>query len=142
MDIAGTLSSTLKLSYEVIKYLKKVKKGDKERNRVMEALQATNEILSELEAKVQEPGWDRILESLRKADGTLQKLKKLVEDLKSKICVTDDKNWFRRTKTKMLWPFTQADVNQMVAALESIKSALSLALEVRHMYISHSDIVF
>jgi Zn-dependent oligopeptidase len=142
MDITGTISSTLKLSYEVIKYLKKVKKGDKERNRVMEALQATNEILSELEAKVQEPGWDRILESLRKADGTLQKLKKLVEDLKSKICVTDDKNWFRRTKTKMLWPFTQADVNQMVAALESIKSALSLALEVRHMYISHSDIVF
>jgi Zn-dependent oligopeptidase len=142
MDITGTISSTLKLSYEVIKYLKKVKKGDKERNRVMEALQATNEILSELEAKVQEPGWDRILESLRKADGTLQKLKKLVEDLKSKICVTDDKNWFRRTKTKMLWPFTQADVSQMVAALESIKSALSLALEVRHMYISHSDIVF
>jgi Zn-dependent oligopeptidase len=142
MDITGTISSTLKLSYEVIKYLKKVKKGDKERNRVMEALQATNEILSELEAKVQEPGWDRILESLRKADGTLPKLKKLVEDLKSKICVTDDKNWFRRTKTKMLWPFTQADVSQMVAALESIKSALSLALEVRHMYISHSDIVF
>ena len=134
MNIPGSISSTLNLSYQVVNYLKAVMKSDKERGKILNALETLNKVLSELVNKAHAPELEGTLDSLRQVDGPLQKLNEMLEGLQTKICPSTHKTWYGKTKMKLLWPFNQDEVQKMESDIEALKSTLNLRLHTCHMY--------
>jgi len=131
--IMDSLANALEYSLKVINYINAVRDFEEDRAKVIDALQATNYVLKQLEVKGEALQWQGMLKGFLGDNGHLEKLNKMLAALESRVC-------YSRTilgvkmKTKFIWPFTQDDVRKIQLNIEALKTALALELQEANLY--------
>ncbi|KAH6989117.1 hypothetical protein BKA56DRAFT_710473 [Ilyonectria sp. MPI-CAGE-AT-0026] len=133
MDPLGATASViavLQLSSEVVTYINSAVSATHERRRLREEVRACGYILQQLkdEADDSEVGkaWSETIKALEAPDAPLARLWVALRTVRAKL---QPKEGPKRLLENLKWPFSEKEVEKIIAAIEREKSLLGLALE-------------
>lgn len=134
LSITASIIAVTQLTSEVIKYLIDVKDAPKECQRCV--VEASNlwVLLTNLRCRLEgvsaDDAWFTSLRGLNAAGGVIDQYKAALEQLKSRVVVSDGMQKF---KTRLEWKFSKAEVEQIFKRFERLISLVQVALEMDHL---------
>lgn len=138
LGIASSVIALLELTTTAIQYVKDVKDGSSDRARLRDELRNTTCVLEMLQDRVEDlqSSGDvtlkpKLLATLSAADGPLDLLQKLMQDIIAKL---NPQHRLRRLAQPFTWPFTKKEVAETLDALERLKSNLNLIIQGEVVY--------
>ncbi|KAK4986180.1 hypothetical protein LTR50_005472 [Elasticomyces elasticus] len=139
LSATASIVSILQLATAVTGYLKDVKGGSGDRQRLRDEIRSTVCLLEMLKDRIEdaEAGETRFtaIESLNTPCGPLDQFKQTLDTLVSKLAPASR----IKQKTQMLqWPFDKKDISSLMATIERQKSLFNLALQNDHIKLSQS----
>ena len=136
LSLTASLIAILQLSSKVTLYLKQLKSGSRERIKFREEIRNITYMIQVLNDRIEDAealGDDLAsIKSLKTCGGPLDQLKNAFEFLAHKLASHGMLENFARS---MLWPFSKAEVKDILNIIERQKSMLGLALENDQMYV-------
>ncbi|RYP20071.1 hypothetical protein DL765_002997 [Monosporascus sp. GIB2] len=144
VGLTASIVTILDLSGKILAYLRDVKDGPKDCNRLKLEVRSTEGILKTLketvedaEAEPQEK-WSTTIRTLNKDEGPLKQLEEVLHTLNNILEKTASATGLRRIHSKFLWPFKKEDTKKWLDDIERQKSFLLLALENDHLPLSRA----
>jgi hypothetical protein len=139
LSISASVIAVLQLTGEVIKYLHDVKDAPKEcRQCTIEASNLYNLLTNlryRLEDATGDDPWYTALKALNVEDGPFDQYRQALEQLLSRVTIQDG---LQKIRKRLLWKFSKAEVASILARIERLKSLVSIALEMDHLYVQQS----
>ncbi|KAI1841262.1 hypothetical protein JX266_012574 [Neoarthrinium moseri] len=142
MDATASLIAIVNLSWSLVKYIKDVKDGGKERKELREELIALYEVFEDLKSEFEyhesgeADGWSKPIKPLFKYGGPVDQLKAVLEELTGAIITPSQRAELVGRKLK--WPFQKADIEKLLGRLRSLKGTISLTLTRASLEIGHN----
>lgn len=142
ISAAASIIAVLQLTGSAIQYLTDVKDATKECKRcTIEAANLQN-LLVNLRYRLEEgeggEPWFTAVRSLSVEHGPLDQYKEALELLLSKVHIEDGQP--QKLQRRLLWTLSKAEVARMLEKMERLKSLLSIALEMDHLYVLSNDL--
>lgn len=136
LSVAASIIAVLQLSAEVIKYLNDVKNAPEESQRYMTESSNLQNLLINLlyhlnQGNTGDPWYTTVL-ALGVENGPLDQYKQALEHLQSRVEI---QNGLQEVKRRLLWKFSKGEVASILARMERLKSLVSIALEMDHLYV-------
>jgi hypothetical protein len=139
LSVTASVIAVLQLTAEVIKYLHDVKDAPKEcRQCTIEASNLHNLLTNlryRLEDATNDDPWYRALRALNVENGPLDQYRQALEQLLSRVTSHDG---LQKVRDRLLWKFSKAEVASILDRMERLKSLISIALEMDHLYVQWS----
>ncbi|KAL5623863.1 hypothetical protein FOBRF1_003113 [Fusarium oxysporum] len=133
LSTTASIIATIQLSSEVVKYVNAAAGATNQRKRLREEVRTCEYILQQLKdgADDSEEGkaWSRTIEALQGPKGPLGRLDVTLQTIQAKLL---SKGGHKKVLETLKWPFTEREVEKILAAIEREKSLLWLALENDH----------
>ncbi|KAJ4051592.1 hypothetical protein NW758_003932 [Fusarium oxysporum] len=133
LSTTASIIATIQLSSEVVKYVNAAAGATNQRKRLREEVRTCEYILQQLKdgADDSEEGkaWSRTIEALQGPKGPLGRLDVTLQTIQAKLL---SKEGHKKVLETLKWPFTEREVEKILAAIEREKSLLWLALENDH----------
>ena len=134
-DIASIIA-VLQLTGEVIKYLKDIKDALKECRYCATKASDLHSILINLLYHLNQDqtgdAWFTAVRNLNIENGPLDQYKQALEQLQSRVEI---QHGIQKVKQRLLWKFSKEEVASILARMERLKSLVSIALEMDHLYV-------
>ncbi|KAF2179089.1 hypothetical protein K469DRAFT_597298 [Zopfia rhizophila CBS 207.26] len=136
LSVAAGIIAVLQLTSRVITYLNDVKDAPKECRKCMIEVSNSNTLLLKLnlrlsESSSQEP-WYAEVQALAAKDGPLDQYMLALQHLLAKVGPT---NKVRKLAKVLTWSFIKEEVASIFARMERLKTIVSIALEMDHLYV-------
>jgi hypothetical protein len=138
----ASIISLLDLCAKVLKYLRHVKDGPKDCNRLKMEISSTRGILETLKETVEEAeslpqeGWSATIRSLNTNEGPLKQLEKGLTTLHDELSRVVSTKGLRKVSNRLLWPFKKDDAENLIKSVDRQKLLLMIALENDHVTLS------
>ncbi|KAJ9412638.1 hypothetical protein QL093DRAFT_2548541 [Fusarium oxysporum] len=133
LSTTASIIATIQLSSEVVKYVNAAAGATNLRKRLREEVRTCEYILQQLKdgADDSEEGkaWSCTIEALQGPKGPLGRLDVTLQTIQAKLL---SKGGHKKVLETLKWPFTEREVEKILAAIEREKSLLWLALENDH----------
>jgi len=134
LGVAASIIAVIQLCATVIGYLNNVKGGSNERQRLLNEIVNTSNILAIIDSPVKRAQhgarWFTVTASLCKPGGPIQKFKSVLEGLEVKLAPAAG---LKGVKKALIWPFKKEDVKEILGSIERLKTDLGLAFQSDHM---------
>ena len=130
LGAAKAIGILIKVSREVIQYVKDTKGALTQREKLLSEITATTEILVQLKSKTEDDEWKPTLDALNAPNGPFDQFKEIMETLSRKLSPVQSTS--KKVIKSSTWHFTKPEVTETLAAVERFKSLLSLALQNRN----------
>lgn len=136
LSVTASVIAVLQLTAEVTKYLYDIKDAPKEcRQYTIEASNLQN-LLTNLHYHVEDATsndpWYTALRALNVENGPLDQYKQALEQLLSRVTIQDG---LQKIKRRLIWKFSKAEAESILRRMERLKSLVSIALEMDHLYV-------
>lgn len=138
VGLAASVIALLQMTATAIQYVKDVKDGPLDRIRLRDELRSTTCVLEMLRDRVEDSQSSEevtlkpeLLATLSAADGPLNLLQKLLQDIITKLSPLTR---LKRLAQPFTWPFTKKEVAETLAALERLKSNFNLIIQGEVVY--------
>jgi hypothetical protein len=136
LSVTASVIAILKLTSEVVSYLNDINNAPKDcRKCAIEAANLCN-LLTKLRFHLDDANkgdpWYTNVHALAVENGPLDQYKQGLEQLLSQVTSQDG---VARVKRQLLWKFSKAEVDGILQRMERLKSLVSLALELDHLYV-------
>jgi hypothetical protein len=128
-----TIGSIIKLSKEVYGYIKDAQGALTERDKLLSEINATMEVLSELESKATNDEWKSALDVLNTPNGPLDQFKYLLEILKYKLRPVQSTSM--KAFKSATYHFSKTDIEETFSSIERLKSLFMIVLHKKQLYI-------
>jgi hypothetical protein len=129
LSTSASIIALIQLSSDVVSYISKAAGATKERMRLRDEMLGCESILQQLKDGVdcadENDTWAETIKTLEAADGPMSRLWAALSVVKLKL---EPKEGRRKILSILKWPFEEADVDRIIAAIEREKSLLGLAL--------------
>jgi hypothetical protein len=136
LSVTAGVIAVLQLTAVVIGYLHDVEDAPKEcRKCTVEAANLQNLLTNlrfHLEDATSNDSWYTTVRSLAVENGPLDQYKHALEQLLSQVTSQDIVG---KVKKRLLWKFSKADVEGILQRMERLKSLVSIAIELDHLYV-------
>jgi hypothetical protein len=136
LSVTASVIAILQLTAEVVKYLQDIKDAPKECQQC--AIEASN-LLSllinlryRLEQATNGDPWYTAIRALNIENGPFDQYKQALEQLLSKVIIQDG---LQKIKRRVVWKFSKGEVECIFERMERLKSLVSIALELDHLYV-------
>ncbi|KAI0143433.1 ankyrin [Xylariaceae sp. FL1272] len=132
MDVTANVIAIVDLAFKVIKYMNDVNEGGKERSSLHQHAVTVYELMLSLKydfeshSLSEESTWSRPIKPLFKPGGTIDQLKRVLEEITSKIVIASRS--VRGTAKKLKWPFDKDEVQNILTRLRLSTDSISVAL--------------
>ena len=134
LSVTASVIAVLQLTGTVLSYLNDVKKAPKECQQCTIEASNLQNLLINLRYRLEQgqigDPWFAAVRALNIENGPLDQYKQALEQLQSKV---DVGNGVRKVKRQLVWKFSKAEVAEILARMERLKSLLSIALEMDHL---------
>lgn len=143
LGISASIITVLQLTTTVIQYINDVKEASQERLRLRDEISSASWTLHMLRERLDQPNsdptWLSSLQSLDGPNGPINRFKRLLEQLASKLAPRQGKNKMLKEFGRTLaWPFKKKDIKDLLSALERQKSMFHLALQNDNLHATQS----
>jgi hypothetical protein len=134
LSATASIIAILQLTGKVLGYLSDVKDAPKECQKC--AIEASNlqHLLINLRYRLEQgqtgDSWFTEVRTLSVENGPLDQYRQALEQLQSKIEVS---NSVQKIKRQLAWNFNKAEIAEILARMERLKSLVSIALEMDHL---------
>ncbi|KAL1848838.1 hypothetical protein Plec18170_007854 [Paecilomyces lecythidis] len=142
MDVVSdtaSLAALLQLATNVIHYVKSVINAPKIKRKLLTALIQARGLLStlvDLTQEVEDEDWSHTIQNLSIHNGPLSVFQDILEKIARKLGVTTPGLKIPKALNRLLWPFDQTNLQEMLASLEKLKTHFLLAIANDHMRLS------
>jgi hypothetical protein len=135
LSVTASVIAVLQLTGEVFKYLHDVKDAPKECQQC--AIEASNllSLLTNLRYRLEQHDddpWYTAVRALNVENGPLDQYKQALEQLQSRVETQDG---LQKIKKRLLWKFSKAELANILARMERLKSLVDISLEMDHLYV-------
>lgn len=134
LSTASGIIAVLQLTGTVLGYLHQIESAAKDRRKLLEELANTVTVLHTLkdtaERAEQNSQRSTAVLVLTSSNGALKQIKSALEELACKLAPVQG---LSRLKRVVFWPFSKAEVREILSSIESQKLSLVLVLESRNM---------
>lgn len=134
LSITASIIAVLKLTSEVVGYLRNTKNAPEERALLVSEASTLNQLLLDLASRIAEghsgEPWYNAIESLAAPNGALDQYKTELERFRRKVEVTSGAG---KVMHAVVWKFNKAEVEGMLSRMERLKSLILIALEMDHL---------
>ena len=136
LSVTASVIAILQLTSKVISYLNDINNAPKDcRTCALETANLCNLLTSlrfHLDDANEGDPWYTNVRALAVANGPLDQYKQGLEKLLSQVTSQDG---VARVKQQLLWKFSKAEVEGILQRMERLKSLISVALELDHLYV-------
>jgi hypothetical protein len=136
LSIAASIAALLDLTRKVMEYIIDAKGASEDRRRLWEELSSNIGLLYILRDKTEKPSDDginaRTFKRLDEPNGPLKQFQSALERLAERLKPAQGT---QRVKSKLMWPFHKAEVQEILNMMERQKSLFTLAITSGHMYV-------
>lgn len=139
LSLTASVIAILQLTGEVIKYLHDVQDAPKECQQC--AIEASNllSLLTNLRYRLEQATnndpWYTAVRALNVENGPLDQYKQALEQLQSRV---ETRDGLRKIKKRLLWKFSKAELANILARMERLKSLVDISLQMDHLYVQWS----
>ena len=145
LSITTGVTALLQGSVAVVLYIREVKDGGKERERLTQEVSRLVGSLGRLkkeldQAQEDDPWFDSFQHILAEPDGPIEQLRKVVRDLNTEL---HPQNRTRRFGHKLAWPFSKSRVKDLLDSIQRYRAEVEHFLSRSHRELSktiHSDV--
>lgn len=134
LSVTASVIAVLQLTGTVLSYLNDVKNASKECQQCTIEASNLQNLLINLRYRLEQgqigDPWFTSVRALNIENGPLDQYKQALEQLQSKV---DVGNSVRKVGKQLVWKFNKAEVADILARMERLKSLLSIALEMDHL---------
>jgi len=133
-SVAASIIAVLQLTGTVIGYLHDVENAPKECQQC--TLEACNiqSLLTNLRYRVEQgqagDAWFTAVQALNVENGPLDQCQQALEQLLAKV---ESQDGFQKIRRRLLWKFGKAEVAEILARMDRLKSLVSIALDGDHL---------
>lgn len=117
----------LVLTKQVLGYIKDAHNASNKRKKVFEEITSTQNLLRQLNQKLEEAKWGDTMKVLTTPRGPLQQLENALKDLEKRLRLSE--NCWKTLKKTFKWPFDKKETDSIFSSMERSKSLLTLALQ-------------
>jgi hypothetical protein len=136
-EFASSIASLVDLAVKVAGYVIAVKGAPDEQKRLRDEIGSACFLLQRLGSLVTEDSpcaeFMETMRTLTLPDGALEQFRTCLEKISKKIKNSSSTNKFKVVGSAVFWPFKKAEVFELIATLERLKSIFNLALQSDHM---------
>lgn len=134
LSTTSGIITILQLTGTVVRYLHEVESASKDRRKLLEELKNTVTILHTLkdtaERAERNVPHSTVFSVLSSSNETLKQFKASLEELARRLAPAQD---LSRLKRVVFWPFSKAEIREILSKIESQKLSLVLVLESHNM---------
>jgi hypothetical protein len=136
LSVTASINAVLQLTAEVVKYLQDIRDAPKECQQwAIEAVNLLSLLTSlryRLEQATNSDPWYTAIRALNVENGPFDQYKQALEQLLSNVTIQDG---LQKVKRRVVWKFNKAEVERIFERMERLKSLVSIALEMDHLYV-------
>jgi hypothetical protein len=138
----ASIITLLDLCVKVLKYLRDVKDGPKDCNRLKMEISSTRGLLETLKETIEDAesapqeGWSATIRSLNNDEGPLKQLEETLITLHDAFSRAAAAKGLDKISKRFLWPFKKDDAENLIKNVDRQKLLLILALENDHIALS------
>lgn len=134
-----TIFTLAETATKTIRHIKKIKNAPQEKKQLLKALVQAKGVLftiNDLAEAVEDEDWSHTVQSLSNTGGPLSQFQDILETITSKLNVDGQSSWTDRAVTRLQWPFSCQEIEEMNTRLEQLKAAFLFAVESDHFRLS------
>lgn len=126
----SSIVKAIKITVDIIVYVKKVANAPKERETLLKELEDARYLLESLKHRAEKPHCNnestQTMKWLATRGGPLEQYEQALETLSSNVKSGDG---IKKVGKNLMWPFDQKEINDVLGRIERQKSLFQLALQ-------------
>jgi hypothetical protein len=136
LSVAASVIAVVQIAGSVITYLSDIKDAPKECGQSLIEVSNSNTLLLKLRDRLSESSstelWYTEVQALAAKDGPLDQYELALQCLRAKV---ESTNKMRKLAHVLTWNFIKEEVASILARMERLRTLMSIALEIDHLYV-------
>jgi hypothetical protein len=124
--VVGLIAGVLDIAEVVYDYARNTIGANKEKEELLSEIEATNNLLTELQGKANVPQWKNTFGSMQKLDGPLQRYRSALEAAEAKL--RPAKTSLGKAAKRAVWHFQKDEFAEILAKISRSKADLGTLL--------------